>query len=83
MERRIVATLVHHLDALRDGGEGAGRGEEGPRVVLVAATNRPDAVDSALRQPGRLDLEVEVGVPNALGRREILDLLLARVPSQV
>jgi AAA family ATPase len=78
-----VATLVHHLDALRDGGEGAGRGGGGPRVVLVAATNRPDAVDSALRQPGRLDLEVEVGVPNALGRREILDLLLARVPSQV
>ena len=78
-----MATLVHHLDALRDGREGAGRGEGGPRVVLVAATNRPDAVDSALRQPGRLDLEVEVGVPNALGRREILDLLLARVPSQV
>ena len=78
-----MATLVHHLDALRDGGEGAGRGQEGPRVVLVAATNRPDAVDSALRQPERLDLEVEVGVPNALGRREILDLLLARVPSQV
>ena len=78
-----MATLVHHLDALRDGREGAGRGEGGPRVVLVAATNRPDAVDSALRQPGRLDLEVEVGVPNALGRREILDLLLAREPSQV
>ena len=78
-----MATLVHHLDALRDGREGAGRGEGGPRVVLVAATHRPDAVDSALRQPGRLDLEVEVGVPNALGRREILDLLLARVPSQV
>lgn len=79
MERRIVASLIHHLDGL-GGSSGSRNAQGGGRVVLVAATNRPDAVDSALRQPGRLDLEVEVGVPNAIGRRQILDLLLMRVP---
>ena len=82
MERRIVASLIHHLDEL-GGGKGSRTARAGGRVVLVAATNRPDAVDSALRQPGRLDLEVEVGVPNAIGRRQILDLLLMRVPCRV
>lgn len=52
MERRIVASLVHHLDSLSTRTNGSGGGQGG-RVVLVAATNRPDAVDAALRQPGR------------------------------
>jgi len=82
MERRIVASLIHHLDEL-GGRSGPLPARGGGRVVLVAATNRPDAVDAALRQPGRLDLEVEVGVPNAIGRRQILDLLLSRVPCRV
>jgi SpoVK/Ycf46/Vps4 family AAA+-type ATPase len=81
----VVAALVHELDSLADamvdvsiagGGEGR-RG--GSRVLLVAATNRADAIDVALRQPGRLDLEIEVGVPNAGGRRQILDMMLAKV----
>lgn len=47
------------------------------QVVLVAATNRPDVVDRALRRPGRFDREVEVGVPSPADRRDILNALLA------
>lgn len=62
---RVVSALAGELDAL-----GA---DPGARVVVVAATNRPDAVDAALRRPGRLDREVEVGVPGPAARREILE----------
>ena len=80
MERRIVSSLTGHLDAL---GKRGVRGGLPSRVVVVAATNRPDAIDAALRQPGRFDLEVEVGVPNAEGRRQILDMMLRHVPCRV
>lgn len=42
------------------------------QVVVIAATNRPEAVDSALRRPGRFDRELEIGVPSPAGRTEIL-----------
>ncbi|UWG48305.1 ATPase of the AAA+ class, CDC48 family [Halanaeroarchaeum sp. HSR-CO] len=64
MESRIVAQLLSLLDGLESRGE----------VVVIGATNRVDAIDPALRRPGRFDREVEVGVPNAVGRTEILQI---------
>ena len=66
MERRMVSALVKQLDDLEQcRSEG---GDDGARVLLLAATNRPDSIDPSLRQAGRLDLEIEVGVPSADGR---------------
>jgi SpoVK/Ycf46/Vps4 family AAA+-type ATPase len=85
-EARVAAQLLTLLDAAGDGpagapggarGGAAGGGVEGGaarrgRVVVVAATNRPNAVDPALRRPGRLDREVAVPVPDAAARAAIL-----------
>lgn len=49
-------------------------------VVVLAATNRPNALDPALRRPGRFDREIEIGIPKEKDRREILSKLLSRVP---
>lgn len=68
-ESRVVATLLTMMD---------GMGESG-RVVVVGATNRPNAVDPALRRPGRFDQEVEVGIPDAEARHDILSKQLARM----
>lgn len=70
-DSRLVATLLTMMD---------GMGESG-RVVVVGATNRPNAIDPALRRPGRFDQEVEVGIPDAEARREILTKQLARMNS--
>ncbi len=70
MSARIVTTLL----TLLDGGTDALAG-----VAVVAATNRPEAVDGALRRPGRFDAEVSVGVPSAQGRSAILRAQLAAV----
>lgn len=61
VERRVVAQLLAIMDGLK------------PRenVVVIAATNRVDAIDEALRRPGRFDREIEVGVPDTQGRKEI------------
>lgn len=61
VERRVVAQLLSLMDGL----------EERKNVIVIGATNRVDAVDEALRRPGRFDREIEVGVPDAQGRREI------------
>ncbi|CCE61745.1 hypothetical protein TPHA_0B00730 [Tetrapisispora phaffii CBS 4417] len=61
-ESRVVATLL----TLMDGMNGSGK------VVVVAATNRPNSVDPALRRPGRFDQEVEIGIPDVEGRLDIL-----------
>jgi hypothetical protein len=53
---------------------GAGAGDDG--VVVLATTNRPDAVDAALRRPGRFDRDIEVGVPSPQARTEILRYVL-------
>jgi transitional endoplasmic reticulum ATPase len=70
MENRVVAQLLTLMDGLDD--------REG--VVVVGATNRVDAVDPALRRGGRFDREIEVGVPDADGRREILDVHTRHMP---
>jgi transitional endoplasmic reticulum ATPase len=62
VERRVVAQLLTLMDGLK------GRGE----VIVIAATNRSDAIDPALRRPGRFDREIEIGVPDRGGRKEIL-----------
>ncbi len=70
VEKRVVAQLL----ALMDGMEARGK------VVVIAATNRPDALDPALRRPGRFDREIEIGVPDQPGRLEILQIHTRRMP---
>jgi len=70
VERRVVAQLLALMDGLK------GRG----KVIVIAATNRPDALDDALRRPGRFDRELEIGVPNAEGRKEILQIHTRGMP---
>lgn len=70
VERRIVAQLLTLLDGLK------GRGQ----VIIMAATNLPDSLDPALRRPGRFDREINIGVPDRRGRREILDVHTRGMP---
>ena len=53
------------------------------RVVVLAATNRPNALDPALRRPGRFDREVEIGIPTETGRFDILNKMLANIPNKL
>ena len=53
------------------------------QLIVLAATNRPQAVDSALRRPGRFDREIEVGVPGPTGRMDILQRLLRHVSTSI
>ena len=61
VERRVVAQMLTLMDGMQ------GR----DNVIVIAATNRRDAIDPALRRPGRFDREIEIGVPDRNGRREI------------
>ena len=70
VERRVVAQMLSLMDGLR------GRG----KVIVIAATNRVDAIDPALRRPGRFDREIEVGVPDKKGRKEILQVHTRNMP---
>jgi transitional endoplasmic reticulum ATPase len=69
-ERRVVAQLLSLMDGLESRGE----------VVVIAATNRPDAIDPAMRRGGRFDREIEVGVPDSDGRLEILQVHTRGMP---
>jgi transitional endoplasmic reticulum ATPase len=62
LERRVVAQLLSLMDGLSSRGE----------VIVIAATNRPNALDPAIRRGGRFDREVEIGIPNKNGRLEVL-----------
>ncbi|EGV66334.1 AAA+-type ATPase [Yamadazyma tenuis] len=68
-ESRVVATLLTMMDGMNDTG----------RVVVVGATNRPNSIDSALRRPGRFDQEVEIGIPDAEDRFDILSKLVGKM----
>ncbi len=70
VERRIVAQLLSLMDGL----------EPRQNVVVIAATNRVNAIDEALRRPGRFDREVVIGVPDQPGRREILGIHTRGMP---
>jgi transitional endoplasmic reticulum ATPase len=70
VEKRIVAQLL----ALMDGLEGRGQ------TIVIGATNLPHALDPALRRPGRFDREIVIGIPDAAGRREMLDIHTRGMP---
>jgi len=70
VEKRVVAQLLALMDGLKPRG----------RIVVIGATNRPNALDSALRRPGRFDREIEIGVPNKQGRLEILQIHTRSMP---
>ncbi|XP_075056209.1 ATPase family gene 2 protein homolog A [Mixophyes fleayi] len=75
VEKRVVASLLTLMDGI---------GSEGQSQLLVlGATNRPHSLDTALRRPGRFDKEIEIGVPNAQGRLDVLQRILVKVPHQL
>jgi transitional endoplasmic reticulum ATPase len=69
-ERRTVAQLLTLMDGLKTRGQ----------VVVIGATNRPDALDPAIRRGGRFDREIEIGVPDKDGRREVLQIHTRGMP---
>jgi transitional endoplasmic reticulum ATPase len=70
VEKRVVAQLLALMDGMSDRGN----------VIVLGATNRPDSIDPALRRPGRFDREIEIGVPNAEERFEILGIHTRGMP---
>ncbi len=70
VERRVVAQLLAVMDGLKARG----------KVVVIGATNRPNAIDQALRRPGRFDREIEIGVPDRKARLEILQIHTRGMP---
>ena len=70
VERRMVAQLSTLMDGLKARG----------KVVVIGATNRPNALDPAIRRPGRFDREIEIGVPDRDGRKEILQIHTRGMP---
>jgi transitional endoplasmic reticulum ATPase len=69
-EKRLVAQLLTLMDGI----------EARQNLVVIAATNRPEAIDEALRRPGRFDREIVVGVPDESGRREIIGIHTRGMP---
>ena len=70
VERRVVAQLLATMDGLNERG----------KVIVIGATNRVNALDPALRRPGRFDREIEIGIPNRKGRKEILEVHTRGMP---
>jgi transitional endoplasmic reticulum ATPase len=70
VEKRVVSQLLTLMDGLESRG----------KVVVIGATNRPDALDPALRRPGRFDREIEIGIPDQNGRLEILEIHTRGMP---
>ena len=70
VEKRVVSQLLALMDGLQSRG----------KVVVIGATNRPNALDSALRRPGRFDREIEIGVPNKDGRLQVLQIHTRGMP---
>jgi transitional endoplasmic reticulum ATPase len=70
VERRVVAQLLALMDGLKSRGQ----------VIVIAATNRPDAIDPALRRPGRFDRELAISMPDKKGRQEILQVHVRGMP---
>ena len=70
VEKRVVAQLLALMDGLESRGQ----------VIVIGATNRPNALDPALRRPGRFDREIEIGIPDKKGRKEILQIHTRGMP---
>jgi transitional endoplasmic reticulum ATPase len=70
VEKRVVAQLLALMDGLKSRGQ----------VIVIGATNRPEAIDPALRRPGRFDREIAIGMPDKKARKEILMVHTRNVP---
>ncbi len=70
VERRMVSQLLTLLDGMKARGQ----------VIVIGATNRPNSIDPALRRPGRFDREIEIGVPDKIGRKEIMQIHTRSMP---
>lgn len=70
VEKRVVGQLLGLMDGMKSRG----------KVIVIAATNMPNSLDSALRRPGRFDRELEIGVPDKEGRHEILKIHTRNMP---
>ncbi|MFZ3181408.1 MAG: CDC48 family AAA ATPase [Methylocystis silviterrae] len=70
VEKRVVAQLLASMDGLKSRGD----------VIVMAATNRLNSIDPALRRPGRFDREIAIGIPNEHARREILEIYARGMP---
>ncbi len=70
VERRVVAQLLTLMDGVSDRGN----------LIVIAATNREDSIDPALRRPGRFDREIEIGVPSKKGRKEVMEIHTRTMP---
>lgn len=70
VEKRVVSQMLTLMDGIHNRG----------KVVVIGATNRQDAIDPALRRPGRFDREIEIGIPNEEGRMEILHIHTKEMP---
>ena len=70
VEKRVVSQLLTMMDGLKSRG----------RVIVIAATNMENSLDPALRRPGRFDREIEIGVPDVKGRKEILQIHTKNMP---
>ena len=70
VEKRVVAQLLGLMDGLKSRG----------KVIVIAATNMPQLLDSALRRPGRFDREIEIRVPDRRGRLDILKIHTRNMP---
>ncbi|MBU0899112.1 MAG: CDC48 family AAA ATPase [Nanoarchaeota archaeon] len=70
VERRVVSQILTLMDGLKSRG----------KVIVIAATNRENAIDPALRRPGRFDREIEIGVPDKKGRKEVLQIHTRNMP---
>src|SRR5438046_7746631 len=70
VEKRIVSQLLTLMDGISSRG----------KIVVIGATNRPNAIDPALRRPGRFDREIEIGIPDEKGRYEILQIHTRTMP---
>ncbi|GAX79006.1 hypothetical protein CEUSTIGMA_g6446.t1 [Chlamydomonas eustigma] len=85
MAGRIVTVLLTLMDGVTPAGTTGSTGStvSGDGVVVLAATNRPDALDSALRRPGRFERELEIGVPGPTARLDILKSRLQNIKHQL
>ncbi|MBU0530330.1 MAG: AAA family ATPase [Nanoarchaeota archaeon] len=70
VERRVVSQILTLMDGLKSRG----------KVIVIAATNRENSLDPALRRPGRFDREIEIGVPDTKGRKEVLQIHTRNMP---
>ncbi|WP_224249741.1 CDC48 family AAA ATPase [Hyalangium gracile] len=70
VEKRVVAQLLALMDGLESRGQ----------IIVIGATNLPNSLDPALRRPGRFDREIEIGIPDAISRKEILEIHTRGMP---